>query len=78
MAKSPDQFRTATFEGQGSCLDMLFSLIGRIFTVARVKEDEIEAMCAITLIISLLENIQGVESSIPNIIDFFIKELTHA
>lgn len=24
MNKSPEQFRTATFEGQGSCLDMMF------------------------------------------------------
>lgn len=56
-------------------MDMMFSLIARIFEVARLKEDEIEAICAITLIISLLENIPGIESTLPNIIDFFIKEL---
>jgi hypothetical protein len=78
MSKNPEQFRTATFEGQGTCLDMMFALIAKIFEVARIKEDEIEAMCAITLIMSLLENIQGIESSLPNIIDFFVKELYQA
>jgi hypothetical protein len=54
---------------------MMFSLIGRIFETARLKQDEIEAMCAITLIMSMLENVQGIESSIHNIIEFLIKEL---
>jgi hypothetical protein len=57
MNKSPNEFRMATFEGHGSCMDMMFSLIGRIFDVARAKECEIEAMCAVTLLISLLENV---------------------
>jgi len=35
----------------------MFSLIGKIFEIAKIKEDEIEAMCAITLIMSLLENV---------------------
>lgn len=61
ISKDPEQFRTANFEGHGSCIDMMFSLIGRIFEVARVKEDEIEAMCAVTLLIALLENVQGIE-----------------
>jgi hypothetical protein len=78
MSKNPEQFKNATFDGQGSCLDMMFTLIGRIFETARVKEDEIEAMCAVTLIISLLENITGIEGNIMNIIDFFVKELSTA
>lgn len=57
---------------------MMFNLIGKIFENARLKGDEIEAMCAITLFISLLESIPGIESSIPNIIDFFVKELNVA
>jgi hypothetical protein len=75
MSKNPEQFKAATFDGQGSCLDMMFALIGKIFEVARIKEDEIESMCAVTLIISLLENVTGIESSIYNIIEFFVKEL---
>ena len=57
---------------------MMFNLIAKIFEVARIKEDEIEAMCAITLIMSMLENISGIESTIPNIVHFFVKELVEA
>lgn len=78
MSKDPEQFRNAKFDGHGSCMDMMFNLIGRIFEISRIKEDEIEAMCAVTLIISLLENVQGIESSLHNILEFLIKELTDA
>lgn len=78
MTKNPEQFRNATFEGHGSCMDMMFSLIGRIFEISRLKEDEIEAMCAVTLLISLLENVTGIESSLHNILEFLIKELQDA
>lgn len=54
---------------------MMFNLVSKIFTVAHEKEDEIEAMCAITLIMAILENVNGIESVLPNIIDYFIKEL---
>jgi hypothetical protein len=46
----------ANFDGH-TALDMIFNFIGRIFHIAKEKEDEIEAMCAITILISLLENI---------------------
>jgi hypothetical protein len=78
VSKNPEQFRTATFEGHGSCMDMMFTLIGRIFEVARVKEDEIEAMCGVTLLITLLENVSGIESSLHSILEFLIKELGSA
>lgn len=54
---------------------MIFSLIGRIFEVAKIKEDEIEAMCAVTLLIALLENVSGIESSLHNIVEYLIREL---
>ena len=78
VSKNPEQFRTATFEGHGPCMDMMFTLIGRIFEVARVKEDEIEAMCGVTLLITLLENVSGIESSLHSILEFLIKELGSA
>lgn len=59
-------------------MDMIFRLIARIFEVSRLKEDEFEAICAIRLIIALLENIPGIESTLPNIIEYFIKELNLA
>lgn len=51
MQKNPEQFRNAVFDGFGSCMDMMFSLIGKIFENARLKECEIEAICAVTLLI---------------------------
>ena len=78
MSKNPEQFRNANFDGHGSCMDMIFSFIGKIFEIAKAKEDEIEAMCGVTLLMPLLENVPGIESNLPNILEFFIKELTTA
>jgi hypothetical protein len=78
MQKNPEEFRSATFEGYGSCMDMLFALVGKIFENARAKEDEIEAICAVTLIIQMLESLQGIEGSLHNIIEFLVKELSGA
>ena len=46
----------------------MFNLIGRIFQVSQAKEDELEAICGVTLIIQMLEAIQGIEASLGNII----------
>lgn len=45
-------------------MDVMFNMIGRIFAVAQAKQDELEAICAITLIIQMLEAVQGIESSL--------------
>jgi hypothetical protein len=47
---------------------MMFNVIARIFHNARVKQDELEAICAVTLIIRMLEAIKGIEGSFGNII----------
>lgn len=31
ISKSPDQFRTASFNGQQTCMDLMFALIAKIF-----------------------------------------------
>ena len=59
-------------------MDMMFQLITRIFEIARAKEDEIEAMCAITLIISMLESVKGIEHTLQGILQYFVKELQTA
>jgi len=59
-------------------MDLMFNFIGKIFETARVKEDEIDAICAVTLLISMLENVPGIDSSLHNIIEFFVKELSDA
>ena len=77
ISKDPNQFLQANFDGH-SALDMMFGLIGRVFEVANLKEDEIEAMCAVTLLIALLENVSGIESSLHNIIEYLIRQLGNA
>eukprot|EP00347_Sterkiella_histriomuscorum_P021385 403334157 len=77
ISKDPNQFLQANFDGH-SALDMMFGFIGRVFEVANLKEDEIEAMCAVTLLIALLENVSGIESSLHNIIEYLIRQLGDA
>jgi hypothetical protein len=57
MAKDPQTFLTASFNGSETCLDITFSLIGKIFEMAKENEDEIMAMTAVNLINALLENV---------------------
>lgn len=78
MNKSPDEFRNANFEGHGSCMDMMFSLIARIFEISKIKDCEMEAMCSVTLLIAMLENVSGIESSLHNILEYLVKELSQA
>lgn len=68
MQKNPEHFLQAHFEGFGSAMDVMFNVIARIFHNAQVKEDELEAICAVTLIIQMLEAVQGIEASLGNII----------
>jgi hypothetical protein len=51
MQKNPEHFLQAHFEGFGSAMDVMFNVIARIFHNAQMKEDELEAICAVTLII---------------------------
>jgi len=59
-------------------MDMMFALIARIFEISKVKECEMEAMCAVTLLIAMLENVPGIESSLHNILEYLVKELSQA
>jgi hypothetical protein len=63
MVKDPVTFKTANFNGQGTPLDMIFKFISKIFQDGRELEDEIHSMCAVTLIMALLEHLgEGLES----------------
>jgi len=57
---------------------MCCALVGKTFELARVKEDEIEAICAITLVNAMLENIQGIDHILPGIIDLYLGEMKEA
>jgi hypothetical protein len=57
-------------------MDVMFTLIGKIFNDAREKENEMDAMCAITILMNILDHVKGIEASLVNIIQFFYSELT--
>ena len=79
MNKDPQQFQNGQFQGQqGTCLDMCCSLVAKTFELARVREDEIRAIGAITLVNAILENIQGIDSYLPGILDLYLAEMKQA
>lgn len=53
-------------------------LIQRIFEVAKIKEDEIESICGVTLTMALLENVPDIDALLNGIISWFIGELATA
>ena len=57
MSKEPQTFLTASFDGSSTCIDVTFSLIAKIFEMAKENEDEIMAITAVNLINALLENV---------------------
>ena len=54
----------------------MFTLIAKIFENARAKSDEVEAMCAVSLLMHLLENVKGIDNQLSNIVHFFMQELS--
>ena len=79
MVKDPVTFKTGNFNGQGTPLDMIFKFITKIFSDGRELEDEIHSMCAVTLIMALLEHLgEGLESQIHTINQFYLSELSEA
>jgi len=82
MNKDPNAFTTIQFQnGQGetqTAMDMTLSLACKTFEMARDKDDEIEAISAITLLNAMLENIQGLQEILPSILDKYMTELALA
>ena len=60
--KNPEQFRTLAF----------------IFKKATDDDNELLAMCGVTLINHILDSVQGIDGSLPGIIEILIKELFKA
>lgn len=60
MNKAPEQFKSISFNLNGTemtPLDMSCQLIVKCVEVARIKEDEIDAISVMTLSFALLENL---------------------
>ena len=50
-------------------------MIVKCIEVARIKEDEIDAISVMSLSFALLENLQGVSHIIPGMMEIYLKEL---
>lgn len=46
--------------------------------MAKIKEDEIESICGVTLTMALLENVPDIDALLNGIISWFIVELATA
>lgn len=82
MNKDPNAFKSLSFpNGQGqsiSAIEMTWNLAVKGFELANTKEDEIEAICAVTLLNGMLENISNLQGILPAIIDKYLSELSKA
>jgi len=80
MVKAPNEFKNADFGGgQGTPLDLIFKFVTKIFSDGRELGDEIHSMCAVTLIMAILEHLgEGIESHIHTINQFYLQELSGA
>ena len=56
----------------------MFQHISSIFKKASDEEDELLGMCGVTLINHILDSVQGIEGSLPGIIEILMKELFNA
>ena len=57
---------------------MTWNLALKAFELANTKSDEIEAICAVTLLNGMLENISNLQGILPAIIDKYLSELSQA
>lgn len=77
MAKAPEDFKSANINGK-SPLQMVLEMIQRIFEQGKEMQDELTSMCAITLIMAMLEHITGVQEYMHTINQMYIHELSIA
>jgi hypothetical protein len=78
MVKSPEEFKFLNINGK-TPLQMVLEMIQKIFNQGRDMEDELTSMCAVTLIMALLENMgTTIEEHLHVINSMYIHELTSA
>jgi len=79
MVKSPNEFRTLVLPNGQTPLQMMFTLISKIFEEGKELEDEFHSMVAVNLIMALLEHLgDGLSDQIHTINNFYLSELTTA
>jgi hypothetical protein len=78
MDKAGKVFRDSPmFNGQ-TALQLMFTFITKIFQDGNDLCDEIHSMCAVTLIMALLEHIEGMDEHIHTINQLYLKEINEA
>lgn len=78
ISKNPDQFRDLNLNGYGTCLQMMMEVISKLLQSAKNDQDEMKAMNPITLINSIVENVNGIDAFLPGIIQTLLGELSTA
>jgi|APSaa5957512535_1039671.scaffolds.fasta_scaffold26875_4 hypothetical protein len=80
MVKAPNEFKKADFgANQGTPLDLILKFITKIFSDGRELGDEIHSMCAVTLIMAILEHLgDGIENHIHTINQYYLEEIQSA
>jgi hypothetical protein len=76
--KAPEVLRSGTCDGNTTYLDLLFQLIALIFKKGEEGQDEMLSISGVCLTNSLLDSLQGIDSSLQQIIELFLKELQRA
>lgn len=78
MDKAGKVFRDSPiFNGQ-TPLELMFHFITKIFEDGSALNDEIHSMCAVTLIMALLEHIEGISGHIHTINQLYLKEIAES
>lgn len=77
MVKAPQEFKMAPYFNGETPLALTFKFIEKIFNVGHELEDEITSMCAVTLIMAILEHLgEGLEQYLHPINQFYLNELS--
>ena len=79
ISKNPETFRTGTFDGHQTFMDLMFTFIAKLFNESPNTEDiindEVDKCCAVTLIITIIENVSGIEPHLPNILAYLANQI---
>ena len=82
MNKDPNAFVNQSIlnsqNQQTSAVETIWNVACKSLQNATDKNDEIEALMVVTLLNSLLENIQGLQQVLPMIVDKYLEELGRA
>ena len=59
-------------------MDLMFTFIGKLFNEAPsddIINDEVDKCCAVSLLITIIENVSGIEAHLPNILPYLANQI---